>query len=126
MAMKSPEEERQWAAEKRDFVADRRDQLAGERDTAGGARDITADARESALDERERELNTRAAEIGLPPDSAEATAQRVDAGAGRRQARVNVSGYRASAMLPPVLVIRRQPDGYRPRRPRGWRRCSMR
>ena len=31
MAMHTPDDERQWAAEKRDFVADRRDQLAAER-----------------------------------------------------------------------------------------------
>ena len=32
MAVQSPDDERQWAAEKRDFVADRRDELAAERD----------------------------------------------------------------------------------------------
>ena len=32
MAVQTPDEERQWAAEKRDFVADRRDELAAVRD----------------------------------------------------------------------------------------------
>ncbi len=89
MAVQSPDDERQWAAEKRDFVADRRDQLAADRDTAGDARDTAADTRESALDERERQLNARAAEMGLPPDSAEAAARRVDVRAAREQARRN-------------------------------------
>ncbi len=54
--------------------------------TAADARDMTADARESALDERERQLD-RAAELGLPPDGAEAAAQRLDARAARQRAR---------------------------------------
>jgi hypothetical protein len=87
MAVQSPDEERQWAADKRDFVADRRDELAAEREAAGDARDRTADARESELDLRERQLDARAAEIGLPGDGAEAAARRVDARAGRARAR---------------------------------------
>ena len=89
MAVQSPDEERQWAAEKRDFVADWRDELAADRDAAGEARDATADARESALDERERQLDAWAAELGRPPDNAEAAAKRVDAGAAREQERQN-------------------------------------
>ena len=89
MAVQSPDEERQWAAEKRDFVADWRDELAADRDAAGDARDVTADARESALDERERQLDARAAESRRPPDNAEAAAKRVDAGAARDQGRAN-------------------------------------
>lgn len=87
MAVYSSDEERRWAAEKRDFVANHRDELADERDVRGDARDTTADAREWALDERERQLDTREAELGLPPESAQATAQRVDAHAARERAR---------------------------------------
>src|SRR5215207_3191537 len=89
MAGPSPDEERVWAAEKRDFVADWRDELAGDRDAAGDARDMTADARESALDERERQLDAWAAELGLPPENAEAAAKRVDARAALDQGRQN-------------------------------------
>ena len=94
MAMHTPDDERQWAAEKRDFVADRRDQLAAEREAAEDTRDVTADARESALDERERQLDARAAELGLPGRAATAAAQLVDAGADREQARQTRAGLR--------------------------------
>jgi hypothetical protein len=95
MAVQTPDEERQWAAEKRDFVADRRDELAAKRDAAGQARDAMAEAREAALDERERQLDARAAELGLPPDSAPAAAHRVDAFAARTRARQNREGLGA-------------------------------
>jgi hypothetical protein len=111
MAVQTPDEEREWAAEKRDFVADRRDELAAERDSAGDARDATADARESALDEGERQLDARAAELGLPPDSADAAANRVVARAARARRGRTVRSYWPGAMLPLVLVMRRQHDG---------------
>ena len=95
MAVQSPDDERQWAAEKRDFVADHREKLAADRDAAGDTRDATADARESALDERERQLDARAAELGLPPDNAETAAQRVDARTAREQAPQEREGLRA-------------------------------
>ena len=126
MAMHTPDDERQWAAEKRDFVADRRDQLAAEREAAGDTRDVTADARESALDERERQLDARAAELGLPGRAAKAAAQLVDAGAdGSRRGR-RVRSFGPSAMLPHMLVIRRRPGGWKPTRPHDWRRRSPR
>jgi hypothetical protein len=88
VAAQAPDDELQWSAEKRDFVADRRDELAAERDATGDARDMMAEARESALDERERQLDARAAELGSPPDSAEA-AHRLDASATGELARQN-------------------------------------
>jgi hypothetical protein len=87
MAVQSPEDEREWAAEKRDFVADRRDELAARRDRAGDARDTAAATRESASDERERHMDARAADLGVLPDTAEAVARHVDSRAARDQAR---------------------------------------
>jgi len=87
MAVHTPDEDRQWAAEKRDFVADRRDELAEERDAAADERDAAADARDSALDSRERELEARPARPGLPDDGAEEAAERVDARSTRERAR---------------------------------------
>ena len=89
MAVQSPEDEREWAAEKRDFVADRRDELAAQRDQAGDARDRTAATREAESDERERQMDARAADLGVPSDTAEPAELAVNARAAREQARTD-------------------------------------
>ena len=121
MTAQSPDLERQWAAEKRDFVGDHRDELADERDVAGALRDMTADARERALDQRERELVAREAALGLSGGAAEA-AHRDEARLSRRVARQEREGSGSSAALPLVLVMKRQIDAWKPRRPRVWPR----
>jgi hypothetical protein len=71
MAVQSPDEERQWAAEKRDFVADRPDELAAFPNATGDTRNITADERELATEVE------RAAAARLPDRPRLTAAQRM-------------------------------------------------